>query len=82
MTLTLSDPSLLCTKALIGGIWSDARDGARLAVTNPSTGESREHSVPSALSANEVSKAICEKAEAAPPRMGCKNWQGTRRGVA
>ncbi len=39
MDLSLSDPSLLKTGALVDGAWIDADDGARLPVSNPATGE-------------------------------------------
>jgi succinate-semialdehyde dehydrogenase/glutarate-semialdehyde dehydrogenase len=39
MDLSLSDPSLLKTGALIDGTWTEADDGARLPVANPATGE-------------------------------------------
>ncbi|MBV6319496.1 NAD-dependent succinate-semialdehyde dehydrogenase [Duganella violaceipulchra] len=39
MKLTLKDPSLLRQQAYIDGEWSDADGGAKLAVTNPATGE-------------------------------------------
>ncbi|MHA7817145.1 MAG: NAD-dependent succinate-semialdehyde dehydrogenase [Pseudohaliea sp.] len=39
MDLSLSDPSLLKTGALVDGTWIDADDGGRLPVSNPATGE-------------------------------------------
>jgi len=39
MDLSLSDPSLLKTGALVDGAWIDADDGARLPVVNPAGGE-------------------------------------------
>ncbi len=39
MDLSLSDPSLLKTGALVDGAWIDADDGARLPVSNPATGD-------------------------------------------
>ncbi len=39
MDLSLSDPSLLKTGALVDGTWIEADDGARLPVSNPATGE-------------------------------------------
>lgn len=39
MTLPLTDPTLLKTRAYINGQWCDADDGATLPVTNPATGE-------------------------------------------
>ena len=39
MDLSLRDPSLLKTGALVDGAWIDADDGARLPVSNPATGE-------------------------------------------
>lgn len=39
MTIKLTDPSLLKTKAYINGMWVDADSGETLAVTNPATGE-------------------------------------------
>ncbi|MEQ8263071.1 NAD-dependent succinate-semialdehyde dehydrogenase [Pseudohaliea sp.] len=39
MDLSLSDPSLLKTGALIDGTWTEADDGSRLPVANPATGE-------------------------------------------
>ncbi|WP_424830220.1 NAD-dependent succinate-semialdehyde dehydrogenase [Ruegeria sp.] len=66
MTLHLSDPSLLCSKALIGGQWQSASDGKTLSVTNPSTG-AEVTTVPS-VSAEEVRHAI-DAAEAAQ-----KDW--------
>ena len=38
MSLTLTDPQLLRSQALIDGRWSDADSGQTLAVTNPATG--------------------------------------------
>jgi len=35
----LSDPALLKTQAYVSGKWIDAEDGAKLAIRNPSTGE-------------------------------------------
>lgn len=39
MSLSLNDPSLLITDALVNGEWVPADSGERLAVTNPATGE-------------------------------------------
>ncbi|MEO1081472.1 MAG: NAD-dependent succinate-semialdehyde dehydrogenase [Pseudomonadota bacterium] len=39
MNLSLSDPLLLRTQVYIDGAWCDADDGAKLAVSNPATGE-------------------------------------------
>lgn len=39
MKLSLDDPSLLQTGALVDGAWIDADDGARLPVLNPANGE-------------------------------------------
>jgi succinate-semialdehyde dehydrogenase/glutarate-semialdehyde dehydrogenase len=39
MSLNLSDPSLLKTRAFIDGQWIDADDGATFPVKNPATGE-------------------------------------------
>ena len=39
MQLSLSDPSLLKNQAYVDGLWIDADDGARFAVTNPVNGE-------------------------------------------
>jgi succinate-semialdehyde dehydrogenase/glutarate-semialdehyde dehydrogenase len=39
MTLPLSDPGLLRTRAYIDGAWVDADDGATFAVTNPANGD-------------------------------------------
>lgn len=39
MPLTLKDPSLLVTDALINGEWVPADSGERVAVTNPATGD-------------------------------------------
>ena len=39
MQLSLSDPSLLKNQAYVDGIWIDADDGTRFAVTNPVNGE-------------------------------------------
>ncbi|PLW83192.1 succinate-semialdehyde dehydrogenase (NADP(+)) [Kineobactrum sediminis] len=38
MSLNLTDPSLLQTKAYIDGSWVDADDGSTFAITNPATG--------------------------------------------
>lgn len=56
MTLFLSDPSLLQSKALVGGDWVTAADGKFLSVINPSTGKDVA-TVPS-LSAEDVRTAI------------------------
>jgi len=37
--MQLTDSTLLKTRALVGGTWIDADDGATFAVTNPATGE-------------------------------------------
>ncbi len=39
MSLSLKDPTLLATKALVNGEWVAADSGETLAVTNPATGE-------------------------------------------
>lgn len=62
MSLPLSDPQLLQSKAYINGQWCDADDGATLAVTNPATGEVIKEIAK--LGANETRRAI-EAAEAA-----------------
>jgi succinate-semialdehyde dehydrogenase/glutarate-semialdehyde dehydrogenase len=62
MSLPLSDPQLLQSKAYINGHWCDADDGARLAVTNPATGEVIKEIAK--LGANETRRAI-EAAETA-----------------
>ena len=62
MSLPLSDPQLLQSKAYINGQWCDADDGATLAVTNPATGEVIKEIAK--LGANETRRAI-EAAEKA-----------------
>ena len=62
MSLPLSDPQLLQSKAYINGQWCDADDGATLAVTNPATGEVIKEIAK--LGANETRRAI-EAAETA-----------------
>ncbi len=62
MSLQLSDPRLLQTKAYINGEWCAADDGATLAVTNPATGEAIGEIAK--LGANETRRAI-EAAETA-----------------
>ena len=62
MSLHLSDPQLLQSKAYINGQWCDADDGATLAVTNPATGEVIKEIAK--LGANETRRAI-EAAETA-----------------
>lgn len=60
----LKDPSLLRQQAYIDGAWSDADNGATVAVTNPATGETIAH-VPH-MGAAETRRAI-EAANAAWP---------------
>ena len=67
MSLPLSDPQLLQSKAYINGQWCDADDGATLAVTNPATGEVIKEIAK--LGANETRRAI----EAAEKAMA--EWQ-------
>ncbi|MET0264562.1 MAG: NADP-dependent succinate-semialdehyde dehydrogenase [Duganella sp.] len=62
--LQLKDPSLLRQQAYINGQWSDADDGATLAVTNPATG-AQLGTVP-LMGADETRRAI-EAASAAWP---------------
>lgn len=61
--LQLSDPTLLQTNCLVGGVWKPAASGKVIEVTNPANGELIA-SVPS-LSAEEVREAIeaAEKAQ-------------------
>ncbi|KON81592.1 NADP-dependent succinate-semialdehyde dehydrogenase [Azoarcus sp. PA01] len=39
MTLALNDPDLFRSRCLVGGTWTDADDGATIAIHNPATGE-------------------------------------------
>jgi succinate-semialdehyde dehydrogenase/glutarate-semialdehyde dehydrogenase len=54
--LTLKDPSLLKQQAYINGLWCDADNGEKIAVTNPATGEIIGH-VPK-MGAAETKRAI------------------------
>jgi succinate-semialdehyde dehydrogenase/glutarate-semialdehyde dehydrogenase len=62
--LQLKDPGLLRQQAYINGVWTDADDGAALAVTNPATGQ-QIGTVP-VMGAAETRRAI-EAANAAWP---------------
>lgn len=60
--LTLKDPSLFKQQAYINGLWCDADDGSRIAVSNPATGELIGH-VPK-MGAAETKRAIAAANEA------------------
>ncbi|CAM2161940.1 succinate-semialdehyde dehydrogenase (NADP(+)) GabD [Paraburkholderia sacchari] len=62
--MNLKDPSLLQSKAYIGGEWLDADDGASIAVTNPANGE-QVGNVPR-MGANETRRAISAANDAWP----------------